>query len=134
MRRIPYNLREWAIGMLDAGMSTEHVAKHVGCSSPAIRNLRIRFQTTGSTNDLPRRGRPRVTTRRQDRIVMKTHSKLPLLLLLTHMGFIITESVRENGLHARCPYVGGPLIYFSFQTVLHDWCNKGRGMCYPACI
>ena len=24
-----------------------------------------------------------------------------------------------------------PLSYFSFQPVLHDWCNKGRGMCYP---
>ena len=23
---------------------------------------------------------------------------------------------------------GGPLSYFSFQPVLHDWCNKGRGM------
>ena len=23
-----------------------------------------------------------------------------------------------------------PLSYFSFQPVLHDWCNKGRGMCY----
>ena len=22
---------------------------------------------------------------------------------------------------------------FSFQPVLHDWCNKGRGMCYPVC-
>ena len=21
--------------------------------------------------------------------------------------------------------------YFSFQPVLHNWCNKGRGMCYP---
>ena len=26
-----------------------------------------------------------------------------------------------------------PLSYFSFKTVLHDWCNKGRGMCYPVC-
>ena len=26
-----------------------------------------------------------------------------------------------------------PLSYFSFQPVLHDWCNKGRGMCYPVC-
>ena len=26
-----------------------------------------------------------------------------------------------------------PLDYFSFQPVLHDWCNKGRGMCYPVC-
>ena len=26
-----------------------------------------------------------------------------------------------------------PLSYFSFQPVLHDWCNKGRGTCYPVC-
>ena len=26
-----------------------------------------------------------------------------------------------------------PLSSFSFQPVLHDWCNKGRGMCYPVC-
>ena len=25
------------------------------------------------------------------------------------------------------------LSYFSFKPVLHDWCNIGRGMCYPAC-
>ena len=25
------------------------------------------------------------------------------------------------------------LSYFLFQPVLHDWCNKGRGMCYPVC-
>ena len=26
-----------------------------------------------------------------------------------------------------------PLSYFSFQPVLNDLCNKGRGMCYPVC-
>ena len=26
-----------------------------------------------------------------------------------------------------------PLSYFSFQPVLHDWCNKDCGMCYPVC-
>ena len=26
-----------------------------------------------------------------------------------------------------------PLGYFSFQPVLHDWCNKGCGMCHPVC-
>ena len=25
------------------------------------------------------------------------------------------------------------LSYFSFHPVFHDWCNKGRGMCYPVC-
>ena len=29
--------------------------------------------------------------------------------------------------------LGDPLSYFSFQPVLNDWCNKGRGMCYPVC-
>ena len=24
-----------------------------------------------------------------------------------------------------------PLSYFSFMPELHDWCNKGHGMCYP---
>ena len=26
-----------------------------------------------------------------------------------------------------------PLSYFSFQPVLHDWCNTGCGVCYPVC-
>ena len=26
-----------------------------------------------------------------------------------------------------------PLSYFSFQPVLHDWCNKGCGVCYHVC-
>ena len=24
-------------------------------------------------------------------------------------------------------------LFLSLQPVLHDWCNKGRGMCYPVC-
>ena len=27
-----------------------------------------------------------------------------------------------------------PLSYYSFQPVLHDWCNKGCGMYYPVCV
>ena len=30
-------------------------------------------------------------------------------------------------------YVVNLLSYFLIQPVLHDWCNKGRGMCYPVC-
>ena len=26
------------------------------------------------------------------------------------------------------------LSYFLFQPVLHDWCNKCCGMCYPVCV
>ena len=31
------------------------------------------------------------------------------------------------------PLWGGLIGYFSFQPVLHDWCNNGHGMCYPVC-
>ena len=31
------------------------------------------------------------------------------------------------------PSYVSPLTYFSFQPVLHNWCNKGCGMCYPVC-
>ena len=27
-----------------------------------------------------------------------------------------------------------PLSYLSLQPVLHDWCNKARGMYYPVCL
>ena len=27
-----------------------------------------------------------------------------------------------------------PLSNFSFQPVHHDWCNKGRGICYHVCV
>ena len=28
-------------------------------------------------------------------------------------------------------FMAYPLSYLSLQPVLHDWCNKGRGMCNP---
>ena len=65
MPRIPNSLRERAIGMIDA--------RHVGCSSRAIRHIRIKFRTTGSTNNMPRRGRPRVSTCGPNLYIMNTH-------------------------------------------------------------
>ena len=118
MPKIPNNLRERAIGMLDAGMSTEHVPRHVGCSSRAIRTLRIRFRTTGSTNDLPSRGRARVTTRGQDRYIMNTHMRNRFQTATAtaantpglHNNRISAQTVRnrlrENDLHARRLYTG----------------------------
>ena len=31
------------------------------------------------------------------------------------------------------PSMGGPIELFKFQPVLHDWYNKGHGMCYLVC-
>ena len=108
--------------MLDAGMSTEHVARHVGCSSRAIRNLRI-FRTTGSTNDLPRRGRPCVTTLGQDRYIMNTHLRnrfqTATATAANTPGLHNRNRLRENGLHARRPYVGCVLTQRHCQNRLN---------------
>ena len=31
------------------------------------------------------------------------------------------------------PSWGGPIELFLVPVVLHDWCNKDRGMCHPVC-
>ena len=54
---------------------------------------------------------------------------------LSHLSFsegLIESKFSLNLPHFTCLF-HHPLSYFSFQPVLHDWCNKGRGMCYPAC-
>ena len=118
MPRIPPDLRERAIGMLNAGMATNEVARVVGSSSRAIRNLRQRFQVTGRTADLPRSGRPRVTTPGQDRYIMNTHLRNRFQTATgtaantpgTHNNRISAQTVRnrlrQGGLLGRRPYVG----------------------------
>jgi len=73
MPRIPENLRERALGMLEAECTTAEVAARVGASVQSIRSLRWRFAQTGSTRDLLRSGRPRVTSRAQDRYILNQH-------------------------------------------------------------
>ena len=44
---------------------------------------------------------------------------------------IILPHMNVNG--RMFQHLNARLNYLSFQPVLHDWCNKGRGMCYPVC-
>ena len=41
------------------------------------------------------------------------------------------SSVVRAFAYADRSFMVDPLSYFAFQPELHDWCNKGRGMCYP---
>ena len=49
------------------------------------------------------------------------------LKFVVHVGQQIVKIVFSD------LFVYYPLSYFSFQPVLHDWCTKGCGMCYPVC-
>ena len=75
MPRIPQNVRERAIGMLNAGMTMNAIAMNTGCFTRAFRHLRQRFQATGRSDDRPRSGSPRVRTRGQDRYIRNTHHR-----------------------------------------------------------
>ena len=116
--RIPKRIRERAIGMLGAGASTEEVSVQVRSSVQAVRSLRRRFVQTGSTEGLPRSGRPRVTTPAQDRYILNQHLRNRFLTATAtasvtpgvHKPRISAQTVRnrlaENNLRARRPYVG----------------------------
>ena len=62
--------------------------------------------------------------------------KLPLMVYAL-LGARCSSVVRAfaHGAMGRRMILHGvdPLSYFSFQSVLHNWCNKGRGMCYYVC-
>ena len=73
MPRLTAAQRLRAVGMLEAGLSQRVVAQRIGCAQPAISNLARRYRNTGAVNDLPRSGRPRTTTPRQDRYIVLQH-------------------------------------------------------------
>ena len=58
---------------------------------------------------------------------LKTHHSFNVLISL----FIHLLSPDDQGVTQL--FMVDPLSYFSFQPVLHNWCNKGHGMCYPVC-
>jgi transposase len=57
--------------MLRAGCSVAEVASHFGRSSQAIRDLQKKYNTTGSTKDLPRSGRPSILSTHQKKIIYR---------------------------------------------------------------
>lgn len=73
MPRLSVQERWQAVGMLSTGMSSRNVARRFNCAQSTIVRLYQRFRLTRTTDDLPRAGRPPVTTPRQDRHIRVTH-------------------------------------------------------------
>ena len=110
-----------AIALLMQGQRQQQVANHFGVNVSTIERLVRRLRETGHLADRPRSGRPRVTSRRQDRTIRLAHlrnrhltaTETALNTVGTHNRQISPKTVgsrlREIGLRARRPYAGLPL-------------------------
>lgn len=65
--------RGHAIGMLQAAVPVQAIAHHFNCTLATVYALRRRYAITDAVEDRPRSGRPRLTTRRQDRFIPLSH-------------------------------------------------------------
>ena len=113
--------RNAAVQMLLRGTSQAVITRNFQVSKSTITRLYQRLRQTGTTNDRPRSGRPRVTTRRQDRYMRLSHRRNGFRTAVetaqvtsgTHNNRISADTVRDRlrefGLRSRRPYVGMPL-------------------------
>ena len=121
MPRLSLNDRYRALGQLDAGRTFRQVAATFGTSVRTITNLRNRVRQTATAADRPRSGRPRVTTRRQDRVICLAHLRDRFLPATSTAAVTpgrnnprisaptVRRRLREANLNSRRPYVGAVL-------------------------
>jgi transposase len=64
-----------AISMIKKGCSYKQIATTIGTSKSTIHNIIERYEQTGSVKERARSGRPRISTPREDRILLQITKK-----------------------------------------------------------
>ena len=68
-RRLNAEARGMALAWLQTGVALQEVGRRLDVTHSVISRLQERFQTTGTTQDRSHPGRPRATSRREDRFI-----------------------------------------------------------------
>ena len=131
------NQRHQAIAMLNTGQTYERVANHFRVAISTLVRLRRKYRQTGSVVDLPRSGRPRETTLRQDRALRLSHLRnrfktatesarnTPGRTRRHISAQTVRRRLRVAGIRCRRPYVGARLTNVHRQNRM-NWAQIHR--------
>lgn len=120
-----------AIGMLECGRSLSFVARHLGVSRTSVRRWQSEFTRTGGIQRRKSSGRPKATSLRSDRLLMRTanlnrFSSCPALLRLWGENvscMTLRRRLRTAGFRQyRCPLK--PFLSPENRIARYHWCQN----------
>ena len=132
MPRLNADSRQRDLGNLEAGMDARQVARAFGVHVSTIYWITDRFLQNNNVVDRPRSGRPRVTSQRQNRNIVRTHMRdrfLPATTTArqtvgTHNRPVSDTTVRRRliAVHLNCrrPYIGQRITQ-RHRIARHNW-------------
>ena len=79
MGRLTEIQRGMALGLIEAGWTYRRIAIQLNCHHTTISNLHEKYLNRGIIKDLPKSGRPRVSTNREDGVIRAMVTRKPTI-------------------------------------------------------